>query len=414
MVVIATAFWVSMGATALGARQMVSDLPNRDSLGKVTEMARSSVFYDIKGRPAFTIFKEQRLEVPLDRISPHLKKAILAIEDQRFYDHRGVDFIRIVGAAVANVRQGGRAQGGSTITQQLARMSFLTSEKTYTRKVQEALLAALIEGEYSKDQILELYLNKVYFGAGLYGAEAASLGYFAKHADELSIAEAATLAGLVKAPSNYAPTTNLERATQRRNLVLQAMYEAGTIDDKTLAAEKATKVALSDGLRKDEPYGRYFKEAVRRELVSRFGEERVYEGGLKVYTTIDIDMQRAADDEVQRALTALDRRRPGNSHGSITGGACCDRSSERGSSRARRRSRFSHQQLQPRATRETSAWLGVQAVRLCGGARGRVHSRDDHRPPQRSDCDAAGRLGSGRRSLDRGRHDDACRAQDLE
>jgi penicillin-binding protein 1A len=317
MVVIAAAFWFSMGATALAARRMVGDLPDRDSLGKVTEMARSSVFYDIKGRPAFTIFKEQRLETPLDRISPHLKKAILAIEDQRFYEHRGVDVIRIFGAAVANLRQGGRAQGGSTITQQLARISFLTSEKTYTRKAQEALLAALIESEYSKDQILELYLNKVYFGAGLYGAEAASLGYFAKHASDLSLAEAAMLAGLVKAPSNYAPTANLDRATQRRNLVLQAMLEAGIIDDKTLADAKATKVVLSDALRKDEPYGRYFKEAVRRELVSRFGEERVYEGGLKVYTTIDIDVQRAADDEVQRALTALDRRRPGKATGQL-------------------------------------------------------------------------------------------------
>ena len=309
MVAVGAAFWFSMGATALAAHQLFNGLPDRQTLGRVEQMARSSVFYDLKGRPAFTIFKEQRLEVPLDRMSPHLKQATLAIEDQRFYDHHGVDVIRMMGAAVANLRQGRNAQGGSTITQQLARMSFLTSEKTYTRKTQEIVLAALIEGEYKKDQILELYLNRVYFGAGLYGAEAASLGYFGKHASDLSLPEAALLAGLVKAPSNYAPTTNLERATQRRALVLQAMHDADMIDARALEAAKGAKVVLNDALRKDEPYGRYFKEAVRRELISRFGEERVYEGGLKVYTTIDIDVQRAADDEVQRALSVLDRRR---------------------------------------------------------------------------------------------------------
>ncbi|RPI56857.1 MAG: PBP1A family penicillin-binding protein, partial [Lysobacterales bacterium] len=220
-----------------------------------------------------------------------------------------VDVIRVFGAAVANFRRGERAQGGSTITQQLARMSFLSTEKTYTRKAQEALLAAMIERDYSKEQILELYLNRVYFGAGLYGAEAAALGYFGKHASELTLPEAALLAGLVKAPSNYAPTSNMDRAVQRRNVVLDVMRDAGMIDAKELAAAKSAHVALNDALRKDEPYGRYFKEAARLELVSRFGEERVYEGGLKVYTTIDLDVQRAADEEVKKALAALDRRR---------------------------------------------------------------------------------------------------------
>jgi len=317
MVLVSAAFWFSMGATALAAHQLLGGLPDRHTLGRVTQMARSSVFYDIKGRPTFTIFKEQRLEVPLDRMSPHLKNATVAIEDQRFFDHHGVDVIRVMGAAIANLRQGRNAQGGSTITQQLARISFLTSEKTYTRKAQEVLLAALIEGEYSKDQILELYLNKVYFGAGLYGAEAASLGYFGKHASDLTLPEAALLAGLVKAPSNYAPTSNLERSVQRRELVLQAMRDARMIDAKTMEAANRAKVVLNDALRKEEPYGRYFKETVRFELVSRFGEERVYEGGLKVYTTVDLDLQRAADDEVQRALAALDRRRTRRAEGQL-------------------------------------------------------------------------------------------------
>ncbi len=317
IVAVAAAFWFTMGATALAAHQLLGGLPDRHSLGKVTQMARSSVFYDLKGRPAFSIVKEQRLEVPLEQMSPHLRKATLAIEDQRFYDHRGVDMIRVFGAALANFRLGSRAQGGSTITQQLARMSFLSPDKTYARKAQEVLLAALIEGEYSKDQILELYLNKVYFGGGLYGAEAASLGYFGKHASELNLAEAALLAGLVKAPSSYAPTANVDRAVQRRNLVLEMMYDAGMIDQKTLDATKTAKVVLNDALRKEEPYGRFFKDAVRRELVSRFGEERVYEGGLKVFTTVDIDAQRAADSEVQRVLATLDKRRSPTATGDL-------------------------------------------------------------------------------------------------
>jgi 1A family penicillin-binding protein len=309
MIVLAVTFWFTMGATALVAHQVFEGVPDRSTLSRVTQMARSSVFYDHQGRPAFTIFKEQRIEVPLDRMSPHLKDAILAIEDQRFYDHRGIDVIRVAGAALVNLREQRYAQGASTITQQLARMSFLTLEKTYTRKLQEIVLAALVETEYAKDQILELYLNKVYFGAGLYGAEAAALGYFGKHAADLTLAEGAMLAGLVKAPSSYAPTVNLERALKRRTIVLQAMRDMGAIDDAAFEKVRSAKVVFSDALRKEEPYGRFFKEHVRRELVSRFGEARVYEGGLKVFTTVDLDMQRAADAEVQRVLKELDRRR---------------------------------------------------------------------------------------------------------
>jgi penicillin-binding protein 1A len=309
MIVIAVMFWAGMGATALTAHQLFGGIPDRATLSRVTQMAQASVFYDYKGRQAFTISKEQRLEVPLERISPNLKNAVLAIEDQRFYNHSGVDLVRVAGAAVANVREGSRAQGASTITQQLARLSFLNLEKTYTRKLQEVVLAALLEAEYSKDQILELYLNKVYFGNGLYGAEAASLGYFGKHASELDVAEAALLAGLVKAPSNYAPTTDMDRAVARRAVVLGQMLEMEAIDEATFKEAKASKVILNDGLRREEPYGRFFKEHVRRELIARFGEQRVYEGGLRVFTTIDIDMQRAADGDVQRVLAEIDKRR---------------------------------------------------------------------------------------------------------
>ena len=309
MLVIAVLFWAGMGATALFAHQVLDGVPDRSALSQVTHMARATVFYDRNGQAAFTISKEQRFEVPLDRISPNLRNAIVAIEDQRFFDHHGVDIVRVGGAALANVREGRRAEGASTITQQLARLSFLNFEKTYTRKLQEIVLATLLESEYTKDQILELYLNKVYFGNGLYGAEAAARGYFGKPAADLTVAEAALLAGLVKAPSNYAPTVDKKRAVARRAVVLNQMRGMGVIDEETLADAKEEPVHISDALRREEPHGRYFKEHVRRELIARFGEERVYEGGLQVFTTIDMDMQRAADEEVQRALTELEKRR---------------------------------------------------------------------------------------------------------
>src|SRR4029077_2254201 len=189
---------------------------------------------------------EQRIEVPLSQVSPNLVHALIAVEDQRFYEHHGFDTIRIISAALTNIRHRRAAQGGSTITQQLARQSFLTPDKTIHRKLQELILAGRIERKYTKAQILELYFNKVYFGDGLYGVEAASRGFFGKHASELSIPEAALLAGLGKSPSRYALTVSLERAVARRNIVLQTMVEAGDIDRPTWKAARASKPALRD------------------------------------------------------------------------------------------------------------------------------------------------------------------------
>ena len=284
-------------------------LPDRDAIGRMGEMAQSTEVFDRHDQLAFTIYKEQRLDVPLDQMAPSLVSALLAIEDQRYYDHRGFDALRIMSAAAANLRRGRRAQGGSTITQQLARLSFLTPDKTFRRKIQEVILAGRIEGQYSKEQILELYLNKAYFGDGLYGVEASARGYFGKHASDLTVAESALLAGLVKSPSSYAPTVSLERAVARRNLVLQVMHETGAIDREVWQEARATEPHLKDGLRSDEPHGQYFKEQVRRELVERFGFQRVYEGGLRVYSTIDLSMQEAAETAVDRGLQALDARR---------------------------------------------------------------------------------------------------------
>jgi len=306
------ALGLTLGAAAIGAacydRVGVTSLPDKSQIQGMATMAQATTLLDARDRHAFTIYREQRIEVPLSRISPHLVRAIVAVEDQRFYDHKGIDVVRVAGAAISNLRSGTRGQGASTLTQQLARQSFLTSEKTYTRKFKEAVLARRIEGEFSKDEILELYLNKVYFGAGLYGAEAAALGYFGKPAADLDIAQAAMLAGVVKSPSAYAPTTDLARATTRRNLVLKVMQGSGVITRDEYEKAVQERVVLEDSLRRAEAYGQYFKEAVRRELVDRFGHERVYEGGLKVYTTIDLEMQKAAEAEVQRSLKEIEGR----------------------------------------------------------------------------------------------------------
>src|SRR5471030_2217922 len=303
---IATVAGVSGVWFLLGLR---TGLPDLATIQRIGEMDQSTAVFDDTDHLAFTIFKEQRIEVPLSGVSPNLVKAITSIEDQRFYDHHGFDLIRMASAAVSNVRHNRRAQGGSTITQQLARQSFLTPNKSFRRKFQELILAARIERLYTKPQILELYFNKVYFGDGLYGVEAASRGYFGKHASELSVAEAALLAGLVKSPSSYAPTVSMERAITRRNLVLRTMVESGAIDRAAYQSARASKAALHDTLRSEEPHGQYFKEQVRQELVARFGWQRVYEGGLRVFSTIDMPMQVAAETAVTAQIASLDERR---------------------------------------------------------------------------------------------------------
>jgi 1A family penicillin-binding protein len=296
-----TAIWVCFDLT--------SDLPTAKQLRGLGEMAQATTIYDIHDTPVFTIYKEQRIEVPLDRISPNLIKAVLSVEDQRFYDHAGVDVIRIVAAGIHNLEEGRRAEGGSTITQQLARQSFLTRDKTLRRKIKEVLLAAEIEHEFSKKEILELYLNKVYFGDGLYGIEAASLGYFGVHAGDLSVDQAALLAGLIQSPSTYAPTANPDRALARRNIVLQMMEASGAIDHATFTRARNTRVHLANRLERRENSGLYFKEQLRRELVERFGGTRVAEGGLHVYATIDASLQQAAERAVEEGAIAIEKRR---------------------------------------------------------------------------------------------------------
>lgn len=288
---------------------LLGSIPSKQELRAFSDMASANLLYDAADREVFTIAKEHRIEVPLAEISPNLIKAVIAIEDRRFFDHEGFDPIRIVGSAIAVARAGEAVQGGSTITQQLARQS-VGREKTLRRKLRELLFASQLEHHFTKDEILDLYLNKVYFGNGLYGAEAASRGYFGKKASELSLGEASLLAGLLKAPSNYDPSLAPQKAEARQAVVLKAMLESKAITREEYDAAFKTQIEIYDGLRAEEAYGRYFKDEVRRQLIAQFGNERVDQGGLKVYTTIDPYMQRAADAAVDQSLAEIETALP--------------------------------------------------------------------------------------------------------
>ena len=309
VVTLALVVWLSVGTLAWYTVDVTAGLPGPQELRGLGDMAQSTTIYDAHDRPVFTIFKEQRIEVPLEKISPNFINAVISVEDQRFYDHSGVDVIRVAAAVLRNIEEGRRAEGGSTITQQLARQSFLTRDKTYRRKLKEVIVAAYIESLYSKKQILELYLNKVYFGDGLYGVEAAARGYFAKTANNLGVDEAALLAGLIQSPSSYAPTVNLERAIARRAVVLQTMVASGAIDQATAERARKAEVRLANALEIKETSGLYFKEQVRRELVDRFGWQRVYQGGLRVSTTLDPQLQAAAEKILEKGLQDIEERR---------------------------------------------------------------------------------------------------------
>lgn len=308
VVLTALSFFFVAGWLAWFSYDITAGLPGRKEIRAVGDMAQSTTIYDAANAPVFTIYKERRIEVPLGEISPFFVKAVLSVEDQRFYDHQGIDAFRIAAAFRRNLSEGRRAEGGSTITQQLARQSFLNNDKTYRRKIKEVILAGYLEAYFDKDEILELYLNKVYFGEGFYGVEAAARGYFAKSAADLDLGEAALLAGLIKSPSTYAPTEHLDRALTRRAVVLEMMTKTGAIDEATAAKVGRAPVRLKNGLPVDEKYGLYFKEYVRQDLIDRFGWDRVYEGGLRVYTTLDSQLQQAAEELVERGLRDIERR----------------------------------------------------------------------------------------------------------
>ncbi len=297
---------VSAGACYV---DLARGLPDDTAIRHIGDTAQSTIIFDANDRPASTLATQERIDVPLDRVSPNFVHALIAVEDQRFYSHGAVDPPRIAAAAFANLTRGRAAQGASTLTQQLARASFLTPRKTLRRKLQEVILAERIERQYTKAQILELYVNRVYFGSGLWGIEAASLGYFGKHASDLTIAEAATLAGLVQSPSTYAPTGDTAKALRRRRVVLQAMLDTHAIDRTTFDGASHEPLRLADAFSRRDPHGEYFFEEIRKSLVDRYGTELVYRGGLRVYSTIDPALQAAAESAVTSSLQDLEKRR---------------------------------------------------------------------------------------------------------
>lgn len=251
---------------------------------------------------------EKGIFVPLNRMPQHLIDAVIATEDSRFWKHKGIDYVAIGRAILKDIIHVELKEGASTITQQLAKVVFLTPEKTLKRKIREASLAIKIEKNLDKKEILELYLNKIYFGHGAYGVEMASRVYFGKSVRDITLPEAAMIAALVKAPSTYSPYNNLTKAKERQDTVLLRMEEEGYI--KKSEREKAVKQPLYlSSLRRGIEANNYFVEYVRKYLESTYGEETVYKGGLKVYTTLDRRMQLSAQKALQEGLRELDKRR---------------------------------------------------------------------------------------------------------
>lgn len=292
------------------------DLPSLEGLEDYQPSVATTLYSD-QDEPFASFYEQRRILVSLTKIPTHLKQAVLAVEDSRFYEHRGLSPRAIARAMVMNLLSRRRAQGGSTITQQLARALFLTPEKSFPRKIKEALLAVEIEKQYPKDKILELYFNQVYFGHGAYGIEAASQTYFKKSVSQLNLAEAAMLAGLPSAPTRFSPIMDPARARRRRDHVLNRMVEVKSIT--RAQADTASRTPFDEALfTRTRTVAPYFVEHIRQSLEETYGAYLLYNGGLKIYTTLNLKMQRAAEEALVGGLRALDKSR-GYRPGSGTG-----------------------------------------------------------------------------------------------
>jgi penicillin-binding protein 1A len=288
------------------------DLPQIDELEHYRPNTTTEL-YDVHGRSFGSFALERRVVVGYNDFSPTLRQAVISIEDRNFESHWGVNLVRVAGSAWHNLVSKGRAQGASTLTMQLARNLFLSNERTFTRKMQEAFLSLQIEHAFTKEQIFTLYGNQIYLGSGTYGFEAGAEYYFSKHASDLTLPEAALLAGLPKGPVEFSPILNPERAFRRRNLVIDAMLEDGKITATQASAARSAPL----GLHVESPpngIAPWFVEEVRRELERRFGAEEVHGAGLKVYTTLDLDLQQAANQAVLNGLAAWERKRGWRGH----------------------------------------------------------------------------------------------------
>ena len=260
-----------------------------------------SQFYDNENKIIYTTASaEHRLPVKMDKIPKHVRAAFVSIEDNRFYEHSGIDYRGTFRAFISNLK-GEEVQGGSTITQQLAKNAFLTQERTISRKIKEAFLARQMENKYTKDEILNMYLNQIYFGEGAYGVESASLTYFGKHVQDIDLAEAATLAAIPKSPNYYDPMENPKANKERRDIVLDQMVKYGHITQADAAKAKAENVKIrkeeTDGKKKD--LRSYFFDYICQQVIDKYGADMLYKGGLKIYTTLDSSMQAKAERAIR-------------------------------------------------------------------------------------------------------------------
>lgn len=288
---------IVVGGIAYAA--LLRDLP--DTSGEARGTDQTSVVYDRNGEVLAKLFAEQnRTKRTLDEIPVALRQAVIATEDQRYYEHKGVDPWGIARALWVDITQGKR-HGGSTITQQYVVNAFVERENTLTRKVKEAVLAYRIEKEHSKDEILEMYLNTIYFGHGAYGVEAASQVYFGKPVTELTLAECAAIAGVIKSPGSYSPYLDAEAARNRRNTVLGQMVEQKFITSEEHDAAEAEEPVLA-GLADNSALAPYFVEYIKQQLIDEYGADMVYRSGISVQTTLDLRMQRAAEQAISEVL----------------------------------------------------------------------------------------------------------------
>ncbi|HEY2045215.1 MAG TPA: PBP1A family penicillin-binding protein [Candidatus Udaeobacter sp.] len=279
---------------------------NSFDLNKMDQMESASVILDRNGKIFGQIYVENRETVPYEKLAPDLINAVIAVEDAKFYEHHGYDLMGIIRSALKNLTAGHVRQGGSTITQQLARNSFSLKERTYRRKLLEIFLARRIEDNFSKQKILELYLNRIYFGGGMYGAEAAARGYFGKSARDMTLAECATLAGLIKSPNRLSPWSDRTSSRETRDFALDRMRDNGFITHEQCVAARAEKIAV--GSRQNAQGQTYAVDYIRQQVIAAVGWDRAINEGYRIHTTIDVDLQRVAEDSLKAHLEQVEKQ----------------------------------------------------------------------------------------------------------
>ncbi|ADL11952.1 penicillin-binding protein 1A [Acetohalobium arabaticum] len=294
-------FAILSGALIGSVAWIVNETPDISNYGR-WKPSESTTIYSEDNKLLSRLYQENRVYAPIDRMPQNLQNAIVAIEDNRFYEHYGVDPWAIGRALWVDIKGGGIIQGGSTLTQQLAKNALLTHERTLYRKIQEAYLAIQFERMYTKEEILEFYLNEIYLGHSVYGVQTAAEFYFDKDVENLTLPEAALLAGLPKAPNKYSPYKNKQKAKVRRNLVLEQMKKYGYITESQAEKAKNQPIKTENGLERKEDKAPYFVRHIRKKLIDMYGAQAVYNSGLKVYTTLDYEMQTKAEETVKEAF----------------------------------------------------------------------------------------------------------------